>query len=93
MGYEMAKHATVDYELVGEADAVTLIEKQSVRRVDLERFTLHQLRDGRLLVDFLTGNCALLHGRDHPQAPRRDPRPGRNQRPFRTAPSGYRERA
>jgi hypothetical protein len=76
----------MDYELVGEADAVNLIEKQSVRRVDLERFTLHQLRDGRLLVDFLSGNCAVLHGRDHPQVPLQELRSRRNRRPCRITP-------
>jgi hypothetical protein len=66
----MAKHDDVDYQLVGEADAVNLIEKQSVRRVDLDCFTLHQLRDGRLLVDFLSGNCAVLTGRGLPVSDR-----------------------
>ena len=86
MGYETARPDGVDYELVGEADAVHLIERQSVRRVDLECFTLHQLRDGRLLVDFLSGSCAVLHGRERPPVPHHNPRAARAQRPLRPAP-------
>ncbi len=55
----------MEYQLIGEADAVELIERGSTRRVDLECFTLHQLRDGRLLVDFLSGDCAILRRRDN----------------------------
>jgi hypothetical protein len=54
----------VQFEMIGEADAAKLIETGSLKRVDLDSFTLHQLLDGRLLVDFLSGNCAVLQPRD-----------------------------
>jgi hypothetical protein len=54
----------VQFEMIGEADAAKLIETGSLKQVDLDSFTLHQLLDGRLLVDFLSGNCAVLQPRD-----------------------------